>query len=48
MESELRTKYPEAYAEVMRSPISMLWDNMGLDRKEEILKGIAENLEAKK
>ena len=45
-EVELKELYPQAYKEVMSNPISLIWDNMEEDRKEEILKGITENLEA--
>ena len=43
----LKQKYPEAYEEVVRSPIWNLWSTMGEDRKEEVLKGITWNQGAK-
>ena len=48
MKQQLKQKYPEAYQEVMSNPISLLWNSMEQDRKEEILIGITKNLEMKK
>jgi len=47
-DQELEKKYPLAYREVMANPLSLLWDNMGIERKKEILIGITKNIEIKK
>jgi len=43
IDRQLAEKYPSAYQEVMSNPLSLLWDNMEPDRKEEVLKGITKN-----